>query len=287
MNQKIKSKEPEEIWINPIGGLGDTLMLSGVLKLVHDQFPDRKYNLVRRTEYTNFLREHPAINRIGFPPKGAKIVGTTYWLDENYNKKGERAFQLLAKMFGLKLPVDEKLFLAGEFDDYLVNNNIIPWREKNIVIATGSDSPRKMMHPMIWHQLVERLSNDGVFVVQVGRPGEIYIKNTYSLLGVTMPRQIISVIKKSNLVITSDNFVMHAAHLAEKPAVVLWGPTNPEFYGYKEQIHLKSKEICTLHDKCLGPKVPNNYPTPCPLGPEHCMNKISLDEMYRAVKRLL
>jgi len=289
-NNNLKGSEIDsgtDEWINPIGGLGDTLMLSGVLKLVHDKFPEKRYNLIRRTEYTNFLREHPIIARVGFPPRGARIISTTYWQDEHYGQEGNRAFQILARMFGLETPVEEKLFLTGEPDDIFLKNNIIPWREKNVIIAPSSDSPRKVMHPMAWHHLVERLYVDGIFVMQVGRPNEMHIKNTYSLLGATNPRQIISLLGKANVIITSDNFIMHAAHLVQKPAVVLWGPTKPEFYGYTGHVHLRSQKICALQSECIGPKVPQNYPTPCPLGLEHCINQIPVEEIYKAVKKLL
>lgn len=44
-------------WINPIGGYGDMLMLSGVLKQVIEKFPEKRFNLTRRTNYVSFLKD--------------------------------------------------------------------------------------------------------------------------------------------------------------------------------------------------------------------------------------
>ena len=284
----LKHKKEEELWINPVGGYGDILMLSGVLKLAYDKDPSQQYNLVRRTKYTNLLKGHPAIKLIGCPPKDAEFVSTSYWDAENYESGKHRAFQLLAQSFGLKTPVEEKLFVPGEAEKDDILDSIIPWKKKNIIIAPTSDSPRKMMHPMAWHAITERLSSENILVLQVGRANDIHIKGAYSLLNLTSPRQLISLIKKCNFVVSSDNFIMHAAHLAEKPAVVIWGPTKSTVYGYAEQIHVEAPmEHCKHKNECLGPKFPQNYPTMCPLGPEHCMNKIPLDKILNAIFTLL
>ena len=80
---KINDIQPGEVpsgqqksWINPIGGLGDTLMLSGVLKQVHDREPDKQFNLVRRSGYMSLLKGHPAIRHIGHPPADARLIRT-------------------------------------------------------------------------------------------------------------------------------------------------------------------------------------------------------------------
>lgn len=285
---KIVKLDNEELWINPLGGYGDILMLSGVLKLAYDANPLQKYKLVRRTKYTNILRGHPALSEIGYPPKDAKFIEINYWDTEGYSTGKFRAFQLLAQRFGLQTPVEEKLFLPGKLEDDAVLNGLIPWKKKNIIISPSTDSPRKMMHPMAWHNLVERLNAEGVLVIQVGKMQDMHIKGAYSLLNLTSPRQLISLIKRCNFVVTSDNFIMHAAHLVEKPAVVLWGPTKAGVYGYAEHVHIEAPlDHCQQRNECLGPGLGKNYPTPCPLKQEHCMNKIPVEKIISAIFALL
>lgn len=285
---KIVNLDNGEYWINPLGGYGDILMLSGVMKLANDADPKKKFKLVRRTKYTNILRGHPAISEIGYPPKDAKFIETNYWDKADYSSGKFRAFQLLAETFGLKTPVEEKLFLPGNFEEDKVLFDLIPWKKKNVIISPSTDSPRKMMHPMAWHNIVQRLNAEGVLVIQVGKMQDMHIKGAYSLLNLTTPRQVVALIKKCDFVVTSDNFIMHAAHLAEKPAVVVWGPTKAGVYGYAEHIHIEaSLDHCEQRNECLGPGLGKNYPTPCPLKQDHCMNKIPVDKIINAIFTLL
>lgn len=286
--KKVTEPTNDELWINPVGGYGDILMLSGVLKLVNDQDPQKKFNLVRRTKYTTLLKGHPAIRKVGFPPKDAKFVDMTYWSAETYESGKHKAFQLLAEKFGLKTPVEEKLFLPGGFEEDLVLDKLIPWKSKNIIIAPSSDSPRKMMHPMMWHSIVERLVAEGVLVIQVGTITDIHIKGAYSLLNLTSPRQLISLIKKCTFVISSDNFIMHAARLVEKPAIIMWGPTKSSVYGYDSHMHIQAPlDHCEQRNECVGPRFSHQYPTMCPLGPDQCMNKIPLEQIFNAIFTIL
>ncbi len=275
-------------WLNPLGGLGDTLLISGVLKQIYDKNPDKKFNLIRRTKYFSLLNGHPAIAEIGFPPKDAQIIGTDYWTSKAYSDGTMRPFQILADKLGLETPVEEKLFLAGELVEDTHLKNFIPWRERNVIIAPNSDSPRKMMPPMAWHILVEQLLQRDIFVVQVGKMFDMHIKGAYSLLGITSPRELIYTLTLSNLVITTDNFVMHAAHLVNKPIIAVWGPTNHKVYGYEEQVHFQAPmEHCQQRNECLGPRFPQNYATQCPLNQEHCMTKIHIPTILKEVERIL
>lgn len=284
-NKNIKNKE---IWINPHGGLGDTLMLSGVLKQVADRDASKRFNLARRCRYLTILEGHPAIREVGFPPKGSKIISNDYWAKEELGGGSQRAYQILARTFGLSTPIEEKLYLPGKLEIDPILGSIIPWKEKNILIAPFSDSPRKMMFLDLWHKMVEKLINQDFFVLQAGKSSEVHIENAYSLIGVTTPRQIISLIKKCDLVITVDNFIMHAAHLIGVPAIVLWGPTLPDVYGYEKQAHLKADKKCEFINECLGYKYSENYSKPCPLGlKRHCMNKIPTEKICSEIEKIL
>ncbi len=268
------------------------LMLSGVLKLVHDTKPGQKYNLVRRTNYLSILKGHPAISNIGFPPKDATIIGVDYWSKEKLGSGNQRAFQVLARQFGLKTPVEEKLYVPdSKIKDKLLND-FIPWKNINIVIAPSSDSPRKMMDPRIWHQLVDQFLFQDALVMQVGRLNDQRIKNAFSLLGLTTPRQLIAFLQKVDLVITLDNFIMHAAHYVKKPCVVVWGATSHKIYGYENQIHIQMKKTCDLADdeECIGASRNEGgrlYGTPCPMEGNHCMNQISPEILFNEAQRAL
>ncbi len=283
--------EPEENgeppWINPIGGLGDTLMISGVLKQVSDQDASRKFNLVARTKYPPFLEGHPAIAHIGHPPPGARLISTNYWHHQDYQLSGHRAYQVLARIFGLKTPVAETLYVPWEIQDDPVLLGLIPWKKRNVLICQSSDSPRKQMGMARWELLVERLNRERIGVVQAGRLRDGYVRGAYSLLGLTTPRQLIAILRHFDAVVTADNFIMHAAHLTGTPAVVLWGPTDHSVYGYAGQIHLQAQADCEYPGGCLGPENGNLYQIDCPRGAAHCVDTLPLATIYSAVRTLL
>jgi ADP-heptose:LPS heptosyltransferase len=279
-------------WINPVGGYGDMLMVAGVIRQAAEQVPSRRYNLVRRTRYSIIFENHEAIAQIGYPPKGAQVQRVDYWAMERPGPGLQRPYQILARGFGLQTPIEEKLYLPGALDRDPFLETFLPWKKLNVVIAPASDSPRKVMNPLLWHRLVDYLLAEGAFVMQVGLLHELHIRNAYSVRGMTTPQQLIALLKKCSLVVSSDNFIMHAAHLAGTPAVVVWGPTPHEVYGYPEQVHVQASPNCDLEkgESCIvsyknqGGKL---YGTPCPLGDRHCISQVRPEEIYEACKKSL
>jgi ADP-heptose:LPS heptosyltransferase len=283
-HKKTASCEKDR-WINPLGSFGDMLMLSGVLKQCIDADPLQKYCLVRRTAYTEIFRGHPAIQRIGFPPKNEEVISTGYWFKEKVGVENQRPYQILARMFGLKTPVEEKLYFPGTpGNDNLFFNNL-PFGEKPVVvIAPSSFSPRKMMKPSIWHNLVEQFKSQDMEVIQVGLRNEVCIQGAFSLLGLTNISQLLSVLEKSDIILSVDNFILHAAHLLGKPAIGLWGPTQPAIYGYSEHMHIQcDKSHCNVQYECLRPGDPENTNSPCPIREQHCMNSFDSKELAEKV----
>lgn len=274
--ERMNSEAP--IWIDPVGGLGDIIMLSTAMMRANEKY-GRKFHMSRRSHYTQFFVGHPAIEEIGNPPVDADIVCNDYWSRPDFNNVNNKALSLVFKIFGVDDCKDDSLYLPCGIDnpatELLLKN--IPWGKKTVAISFSSESPRKMMHPFKWHIIVEKLLAQQCFVIQVGGARDIPIHGAYSLLGVTTPLQICELMKHADLVITPDNFIMHAAKLAKKPAIALFGPTEPERYGYGSHICLQAdKSKCEFVNECLGPHVSKNYATPCPKREEHCMN--SFDE---------
>lgn len=274
--ERLNSETP--IWIDPVGGLGDILMLSTAIKRAFDKY-GKKFHMSRRSHYTQFFVGHPAIEEIGNPPEDADIVCNDYWSRPDFNNLGNKALTIIFKIFGVEDCSMDELYLPDRATDVATNLLIknIPWGQKTVAISFSSESPRKMMHPIKWHIIVEKLLAQQCFVLQVGGYGDIPIRGAYSLLGVTTPLQICEVLKHVDLVITPDNFIMHAAKLVNKPAIALFGPTEPERYGYQNHICLRAdRSKCEFASECLGPHVSDNYATSCPKNEDHCMN--SFDE---------
>ena len=267
-------KSDEQIWINPVGGLGDIIMLSTAMKRSYDIY-GKQFCIARRAQYTEIFVAHPAVQEIGHPQVGSNIVCNDYWMRPEFGDVHKKGLEITLKIFGVNDFVDEELYLPetpkSNATDLLINN--IPWGMTNVAIVFSSESPRKIMHPIKWHIIVEKLMRQQCFVVQLGRLGDIPIRGACSLLGATTPLQVLDVLKKIDVLITPDNYIMHAAKLLHIPTIALFGPTEASRYGYSEHICLQADlSKCNQADKCLGPHVSENYSTPCPLRENHCMN---------------
>lgn len=198
-----------------------------------------------------------------------------YWMRSEFRNSSNKALYITCKIFGIEDCSIKELYIPpfdrNESSEILLQN--IPWKDRNVAIVFSSESPRKMMHPMKWHIIVDKLLSQNCFVIQLGRGGDVPIRGAYSLLGTTTPLQIFEIIKHVDAVITLDNYVMHAAEVVHTPTIALFGPTEASRYGYEDQIDLQADiSKCEFVDRCLGPHVSENYSTPCPLCEKHCMN---------------
>jgi len=277
----------DEVWINPIGGLGDALMLSGVLKSAVDRDPKRTFKLIARSSFVSIFSGHPALSEIGHPQPGSPIISTAYWDDPDFTEGRMRAYQVLARLFNLPTPIDERLYIAHDTgpDPALIKR--IPFRETNVLIAPSAGTPRKEMPLDMWEALVERLTDEGFGVIQAGTVVNRHIRGAYNLRGMLTVPEAALLPRHVDAVVTTASFFMHAAHLCGTPAVVLWGPTDHRQYGYEGQAHIQAPRTCDPSISCVRSGRGPGYGVPCPLGPDHCMRSFDIDAVFRSLIELL
>lgn len=276
-----KDGETHTIWIEPHGGPATALMLSGVLKHVIRKYPGRRYNLIPKAGWGPILNGHPAIARAGYPPRGATIITTAWWEQGIFPKPGIRAYQVLARTFGLETPVEESLYVPWDLEDDPVLMGIVPRKDRNVLICTGSDSPRKEMTVDRWESLVTMLAKDGIGVVQAGEKKDRYVRGAYNIAGLLTPKQLISLPRHFDAVITPDSLMMHAARLCRTPAIVLWGPTDHAVQGYTGDIHLNASTPCEHTGRCIASAAD------CPGEFARCMNTIPVKTIHSSIISLV
>ncbi len=281
--ERYASAEP--IWINPVGGLGDVVMLSTVLQHAYRKY-GRRFQLARRTRYTELLDVHPAIESVGHPQAGADVICNDYWSRVEYEDSEMSALNILKRMFGVEDVPDDELYLpeyAADVSTRLLVENI-PWqRGGTVVVSVSSDSIRKMMSAQKWQAVVDGLLARGMFVIQTGMGGDVHLRGAYSLLGVTTPLQLLRIVAEADAVVCLDSFIMHAAKAMHTPAVVLFGPTEVSRYGYTGHRNLQvdmSGYPCV--SECIGPHVSMNYGTPCPQA-NQCMDDFDTETILQSV----
>ena len=87
-------------------------------------------------------------------------------------------------------------------------------------------------------------------------------------------RNFSGIVNQSRLLVSSDSLAMHLAIALKKKLVVFFGPTSPaeiELYGLGTKVY--SKMDCLV---C--------YKKKCDIKP-NCMELLSIDEIFEAVKR--
>jgi heptosyltransferase I len=103
------------------------------------------------------------------------------------------------------------------------------------------------------------------------------------LVGNMTIRELIAMLASCNIVISSDTGVAHIASAVRVPAVVLYGPTDPDrfWHGVDARGIVRSPLACCcteLHEVCSKPDHPS---------PGECMSSISLEMVETAVTQIL
>lgn len=126
----------------------------------------------------------------------------------------------------------------------------------------------------------------GVAVVFLSGPGEVdmvrQIAGASGALAAIDPVLPVGMVKpmvaRSSVLITTDSGPRHVAVALDVPVVCLIGPNDPRYTAYgldKTELIRKDLECSPCNQKV------------CPLGHRHCMTTIEVDEVLRAVERLL
>ncbi|MEW8437560.1 MAG: glycosyltransferase family 9 protein [Candidatus Thiodiazotropha taylori] len=281
-------KKSDYPWIKPAGGLGDALMLSGVLYQVFQKFPIRKFNLINTNNFHSILFDHPAIAQIGFPSADAEILSTEYWTHKLFNENSNlHAYTILARMFGINDQKEMKLFVPSKVQH---KNSLRPFTSDKTKIALGptSASPRKVMSKKKWNEVAMKLDDLGYFTILLSDDTDFFINTSYSLQGATTPLEAIEILRQCDFLIASDSFLMHAAHLVGIPSIILWGPTDPYRYGYPGNIHIRAQPLCPDRKYCLSNPTNESYKLPCKYSNnQKCMNQIVVNDIILKLKSAL
>lgn len=100
-------------------------------------------------------------------------------------------------------------------------------------MRNGAKNPKNFPH---WKPLIKELIRLGHEVVQIGAKGEDKIIGN-CLFGAPLV-DVKKLISKSDLWISVDNFLPHLANHTTTKGIVLFGKSDPNIYGYPQNINL-------------------------------------------------
>lgn len=144
-------------------------------------------------------------------------------------------------------------------------------------------------HPKLWpleqyNNLTKLIKSkyDDIKIIQVGID-DFYgtIENTdLNLLGKLSFEQIAFLLQNSLCLISGEGGLVHLNHFLNGKSLVIFGPTDPGFYGYKENINIQNSK-CNDHCQLLGKK----FLEECPLNILHldylnCMKFVDYKDVF-------
>lgn len=127
-------------------------------------------------------------------------------------------------------------------------------RNKYITICRAVDMKYNSNHPKLWpleyyNELIHKIKTKypDIKIVQVGSDVSygVFKDVDLCLCGQTSLEQIKVLLKYSLLHIDGEGGLVHMKRFLNGTSVVLFGPTSPEIYGYKENINIYS-EFCPI-----------------------------------------
>ena len=78
---------------------------------------------------------------------------------------------------------------------------------------------------------------DGYNLIQIGIGNEKKLSGCKHCFDMNLPGME-ALLKDTGYFISVDNFLHHAAHTLGVSGIVLWGPSDPEIFGYRDQVNM-------------------------------------------------
>lgn len=118
---------------------------------------------------------------------------------------------------------------------------IAPFAKK---LRNGGNNPKNFP---FWKEVLNGLN--GQKVVQVGIEGEEQL--TADFRKDIRLSEVAKLVSECTTWVSVDNYLPHLAHHIRKPGIVLFGQSDPEIYGYKENINLLKSRSYLRPDQFL------------------------------------
>jgi lipopolysaccharide heptosyltransferase II len=162
-----------------------------------------------------------------------------------------------------------------------------------VVLHPGAaNGSAKRWLPEHWGQLASRLHDElGTSVIVTGSPQEAEVVQAVVrscsfrpiiLAGQTSIPQLGALLKRADLLLSSDSGPAHMAAALGTPQVTIFGPTDPAIYA-----PCSAKAVVLRRDLPCSPCYDARATAECRFGHVNCMRQLTPDEVYRACVRLL
>ena len=109
---------------------------------------------------------------------------------------------------------------------------ISPYSQK---LRNGKNNPKNYPY---WDELVLELKKKDFYIIQIGVSGEKSITGVDEVKFNQSLKEIEDLLRNCYVFISVDNFLPHLANCIGVRGIVLWGQSDPDIFGYKENINI-------------------------------------------------
>ncbi|MEO1927099.1 MAG: lipopolysaccharide heptosyltransferase II [Nautiliaceae bacterium] len=292
-----------KLLIEPPTWLGDSVMASGAIKALLDEFKHKEAIIFGSYVSVELLKpwfdkeilidkKHKFKQFMAFPKVDvfvsfrrslySKVLGVkakrSYFFDKNYSGHMVKKYSKYVNEIICK---DE------------IYSPILPYKAKNFEKPTLGINPgatygsAKRWYPKEFAKVANEMAKE-YDVIIFGGPGEeeiakdieknLKISNYKNLCGKLTVKELCEYIGGLELFITNDSGPMHIAAAYNVPIVAIFGPTN-----YKETSPWSSNYKIVTKDLECAPCMKRE----CPLGHHNCMKEIKAEDVLKALKELI
>ena len=265
-------------------------------KLLKERQFDWTFDLQGLIKTGVIARSTGAPNRVGFHRKNCREKINT-WFNNNqsdYLSSGshivDRCLSQLSALGDFHFQTDFNISISAEdehtSEDFMKKNNKLT--EKPIAgINPGGGFPTKLWSIERYALLADRLAEElGFSILLTWGPGEKEMvqniagsmKHPSWIAPKTTIAESIGLYKKLSLFEGGDSGPFHICWAIGVPTISVWGPTDPNRNG----AYSKSHQAVFHQLNCIF-----CWKRKCPLGTTECMDKITVQKMFEATKKLV
>jgi len=268
------------IRIVSIGGIGDAILLTPVLRALAKLNPQRRIIVwAGNPAHESVFKHNPYVaklRRVGrtFEKVYRALAGHKFlpYVDSTYASfiptvvYAKHATAILAEKLGVSLQNETPELYLTEPELAKAARTLRSLKRPLVAIhLTAACSANKNWATENWKALVSR-NRDCTFV-QIGGRDEPIVNGAVNLIGAHL-RDAFAILKQCDAFVGVESGFAHAAAALQTPGVVLFGPSTPSVWGHPNNINMYSRRYCS---PCLD----LIKEARCPFS-NACMNELSV-----------
>jgi len=279
-----KKQRARRILIRRTGALGDTLLSTGVIRLLRKNHPQSE--IIVATHCGEVLRGNPHVSQVVRSIEGVE-ADEFYDLDLAYEKNPKIPIWDAYSQVVFGESVLDASFIemhSTELDDQTARSKLgsmDPSSHRIALVHMGVGWASRTWERRSWNQVIARLARDFKIIV-VGRGGDFRAEpqaNVLNLVDHLSVFEVRELAKRASVFIGMDSGMLHVAQTTDVPIVGIFTVANPAYRVIPravETVALVPKTECRF---CLHEQTPPVTFVECRYRTNHCLAGITPDDV--------